>query len=179
MDAVSKVIAEGNALTRALAVVEDGGSTVAARRLCKIYLLQHAVDGLESWAIDCALRRICMIEPADYSIPHLDTDDVDSCLFQLGVRVWTQWAREEIVSDGVNELRRWDATRCHSLDLVRSTLDVMALTRWVIAVENLARGDVEASRRYFRRAAILGGEYGTTSNPVIQWTYAASFFPVN
>ncbi len=179
MDAVSKVIAEGNALTRALAVVEDGGSTAVARRLCEIYLVQHDVDDLESYAIDCALRKICSVDPTDYSIPHAGTDDVDGCLFELGVRAWTQWAREKMIGEGLNELPRCDATRCLSLDLVRSTFDVMALTRWVTAVENLTLGDVETSRRYFRRAAILGGEYGTASNPVIQWTYAASFFPAS
>jgi hypothetical protein len=80
---------------------------------------------------------------------------------------------------GVNQLTPCDTNPCHSLEVIHSTFDVMALTRWLTAVENLTRGNVETSRRYFRRATVLGGEYGTASNPVIQWTYAASFFPRN
>jgi hypothetical protein len=44
-------------------------------------------------------------------------------------------------------------------------------------VDRLRRGDEVEARRFFRRAVTLGGVYGTPSNPLIQWTYAASFFP--
>lgn len=174
MNAVDKLIAEGNALTRSLAIVEDGGETTEARRLCQIYLLVHSVDTLEDCTIDCALRKICRLEPVAYSIPPQEINEaLGAQLFRLGACTWMQWAR----GDSPVGMLAPDERRMHPTEVVHSALDVMALTAWVEAVENLQNGDLSTGRRYFRRATVLGGEYGTVSNPVIQWTYAASFFP--
>jgi hypothetical protein len=178
MDAVTKLIAEGHALTRALAVIEDGASVDEARRCCSSYFDHHVTDSLENCVIDCALRKICRLPATTYSIPHVDDlEDVGAYLFQSGAHSWMEWARVGMTTDLPDGLRPLGAAAHHSLEAVRSALDVMALTNWVAAVDNLRRGDLQAGRRYFRRATVLGGEYGTVSNPVIQWTYAASFFP--
>lgn len=60
----------------------------------------------------------------------------------------------------------------------RSAFNRMALSLWLQAIDRLQAGDLLEGRRFFRRATTLSGHYGTVSNPTIQWTYAASFFPL-
>lgn len=66
---------------------------------------------------------------------------------------------------------------CRTHPSLHSELNRMALTQWLDGIEQLEQGNHFEGRRYFKRATTLGGLYGTASNPVIQWTYAASFFP--
>lgn len=70
-----------------------------------------------------------------------------------------------------------DLARTAELESQRSELNRMALSLWLQAIDLLQAGDYLEGRRFFRRATTLSGHYGTVSNPTIQWTYAASFFP--
>lgn len=170
MDEVLKIIAEGRALTRSLAVIEAGASIDEARRECSLFLARHAADSLENIVIDCALRRICGLRRATYSRPQHETHEShEDLLFREGVIRWIEWVSGEPLPLGPD---RSLGTRSVS------TFNRMALTQWLEGVDHLRRGNATEGRRYFRRATTLGGLYGTRSNPVIQWTYAASFFPV-
>jgi len=166
---LDKVIAEGHALTSALAVLEDRASVDSARRACALYLERHDVDSVEGLAIDCALRRICGLPPPTYtSIQLVEVPaSFEDVLLQEGVIRWLEWAGVEhsLIEGAARETRS------------ASALNRMALAQWLEAVDRLRRGDEAEARRFFRRAVTLGGAYGTPSNPLIQWTYAASFFP--
>ena len=169
MDEVHRIIAEGRALTRSLAVIEVGASPTEARLFCSSYLQTHEVGTIESVLIDGALRRICGLHRRSYGpTPFESSDTRADVLFREGAIGWMQWALDVEVPllVALSEERR------------RSELDRMALTQWLEAVEQLRRGNTTEGRRFFRRAVKLGGLYGTPSNPVIQWTYAASFFPL-
>lgn len=170
MDAVQKVIAEGHALTRALAVVEAGASADEARRFCSKYLEHHTADSVENVVIDCALRRICGLLQTTYNDPHIfkPSSSLEDFLLEEGAIRWVDWAC------GVS--LPFEVALSSSLRS-ESALNRMALTQWIEAVVQLQRGSSTEGRRYFRRAMTLGATYGTVSNPVIQWTYAASFFP--
>jgi hypothetical protein len=169
MDEVGKIIAEGNALTRSLAVIETGASPTEARHFCSSYLEQHDIDGLEALIIDGALRKICGLRRVKYVIPCIEPSNcLEELLFREGCARWMQWACNVVIPR--LEMRSLE-TRC------TSELNRMALTNWLEGVDQLRRGNVTEGRRYFRRATTLGGLYGTPSNPTIQWTYAASFFP--
>lgn len=169
MNEVDKVIAEGHALTRALAVTEAGASIDEARRACRAYLENHHVDSVEALAIDCALRRICGLPPHTYTATQFPEvpSSLEDVLLNEGIIRWLEWAycAPPTVANNPGEAR------------TTSILNRMALTQWLAAVDHLGRGREEDARRLFRRAVALGGLYGTPSNPVIQWTYAASFFP--
>lgn len=169
MNEVDKVIAEGHALTRALAVTEAGGSIEEARRACTAYLENHHVDSVEALAIDCALRRICGLRLPTYTATQFPEapSSLEDVLLHEGIIRWLDWAyaAHPIVGTNPGESR------------TSSVLNRMALTQWLSAVDHLSRGGHDEARRFFRRAVVLGGHYGTPSNPIIQWTYAASFFP--
>ncbi len=169
MDEVDKVIAEGRALTRSLAVIEAGASIDEARLSCLTYLEQHTADNVENIAIDCALRKICGLTPTTYRDTHpVVLTSGEEVLLHEGVIRWLEWATGVRPSLLVVEPR---------VTLTTSVMNRMALTQWIEGVDHLRRGNESEARRYFRRAVTFGGIYGTPSNPMIQWTYAASFFP--
>ena len=166
---LDKVIAEGHALTRALAVIEVAAPIDEARRACSLFLERHDVDSAEALAIDCALRRICGLRAPTYTTPQFPEvpSSLEEVLLHEGITRWLDWAGAEHPLRGITS---GDARST-------SVLNRMAITQWIEAVDNLRHGSQQEARRYFRRAVTLGGLYGTPSNPVIQWTYAASFFP--
>lgn len=169
MNETHKIIAEGHALTRSLAVIEVGACPTEARAFCTSYLQRHEARTVEDVVIDGALRRICGLRRREYDPAPFETSDtLADLIFQEGAVRWMQWACDvdlPVLTELSEEPRR-------------SELNRMALTHWFEGIEQLSRGNTTEGRRYFRRAATLGGLYGTPSNPVIQWTYAASFFPM-
>jgi hypothetical protein len=169
MNEVDNIIAEGHALTRALAVTEAGGSIEEARRACMAYLENHHVDSVEALVIDCALRRICalpLVAHTSTQLPEI-ASSLEGVLLHEGIIRWLDWVDSAHLDVGVNT----------GESRTTSVLNRMALTQWLAAVDHLSRGGHDEARRLFRRAVTLGGHYGTPSNPIIQWTYAASFFP--
>jgi hypothetical protein len=170
MSEIDKVMAEGRALTRSLAVIETGASIADARLSCLVCLEQHVANSVETIAIDCALRKICGLASTTYKDAHLSEapTSLEEFLLHEGVVRWLEWATNE---PSTLMLVEPQGTRSVSV------LDRMALTQWIEGVEHLRRGNETEAQRYFRRAVTLGRSYGTPSNPVIQWTYAASFFP--
>jgi hypothetical protein len=168
---LDKVIAEAHALTRALAVIEARAPIEDARRACALYLERHDIDSVEALAIDCSLRRICGLSPPAYTATQFleVPSNLEEVLLQEGVLRWLTWAGSALPIVGTHTIEPHSA----------SVLNRMALTPWIEAVDQLRRGHEDDARRLFRRAVTFGGHYGTPSNPVIQWTYAASFFPAS
>lgn len=169
MSDVDHVIAEGRALTRALAVVEANAPVDAAQRACTAFLENLQVDSAESLVIDCAVRIICGLPPSTHTVPQWlsKASNLEELLLHEGSLRWLEWGGVEacLAPPRAGELQ------------TTSQLDRMALTQWLEAVDYLRHDHRDEARRFFRRAVTLGGLYGTASNPVIQWTYAASFFP--
>lgn len=123
---------------------------------------------MEDLLIAGALQKICGVHRCEYYPPLLTVDGEIGCdLFHEGASRWMRWACGF-------EL---DLARCAELESQRSELNRMALSLWLQAIDRLQAGDYLEGRRFFRRATTLSGHYGTVSNPTIQWTYAASFFP--
>jgi len=55
--------------------------------------------------------------------------------------------------------------------------ETLSLNFWARAIELLVRGQKDESKRFFERATEVGSQFGTRSNPLICWSYAASYFP--
>lgn len=135
--------------------------------MCSSYLQGHEISTVEDLLIDVALRKICGLEIRDYNPAALEVDEaIADHAFHEGAARWTQWACGVWLS--------FDESTHVSQ---RSELNRMAISQWLQAIRHLQTGNPVEGRRYFRRAVTLGGLYGTVSNPTIQWTYAASFFP--
>jgi hypothetical protein len=131
------------------------------------YLQGHEISTVEDLIIDAALRKICGLPTGEYNQTPLEIDEA-TCdhAFHEGAAYWMQWACGICLSfDGTAHVSH------------RSELNRMAVSQWLQAIAHLQAGNPVEGRRFFRRAVTLGGLYGTVSNPTIQWTYAASFFP--
>jgi hypothetical protein len=103
----------------------------------------------------------------EYNPEALEVDEAtDDPAFHEGAARWMQWACGVWISfEG--SVQRYQP----------SALNRMAISQWLHAIDHLQMGNPVEGQRFFRRAVTLGGLYGTVSNPTIQWTYAASFFP--
>lgn len=55
--------------------------------------------------------------------------------------------------------------------------ETLSLNFWARAIELLIQGRRVEAQRFFERATEVGSQFGTSTNPPICWTYAASFFP--
>lgn len=175
MDDVAKILAEGNALTEALTVVEEGCGMERALELCLAYLNVHEVVDHESKLVDCALRKICGLPLETYTSTPKGTSEDTSTAFEVTSTAWMTWAREGFIEvpldvagmGGMEDPRRGGG------------FDVLAISQWAEAIQALSTGSLLEARRLFRRATHLGSEYATPSNPAIQWSYAATFMGVS
>lgn len=68
--------------------------------------------------------------------------------------------------------------RLHEGDDADSEAETLSLNFWAQAIEHLVHGQREEAQKFFERATEVGAQFGTSTNPPICWTYAASFFPV-
>jgi hypothetical protein len=170
----AQVIAEDKALSAALAVIDERGdyqiALAAVQRYRDIYAPTNDVEGV---IIDTALRVICEGRPAAY--PHLGPAQT---ITEWVAFAWIAWAcgkadeRLEAEIEGFLMAPPVEGPKPRGGYLHR-----MALQQCLSAVQALLTNDYVEAQRRFRRAIKFGTEYGTSSNPVIQWTYAASFFP--
>lgn len=96
----------------------------------------------------------------------------DRYLFEATARVWILWASQTDPDKAMKELQALKSPPAGAA----GALHLMALNPWRDAVEALLRRDAAKARRLFWRASELGSQFGTESNPAVQWTYAASFF---
>jgi hypothetical protein len=95
----------------------------------------------------------------------------DRHIFETVAKSWILWASRSDPEEALNALQ---ALRIPSGKV--SALHLMALSPWKGAVEALLKKDASEARRLFLRASELGSQFGTESNPVVQWSFAASFF---
>lgn len=169
----AEIIAEGEALTTALGVIEGHHCPVEARSVVATYRRKFTNRGdAESYAIDTATQKICG-QPLDnfpQFVPSTRGTEEDT-LFEGLSYLWICWACQRNVEEGLDRL-----THLEIVTGKNSLLNLMALHHWKGAIFALIEEDLVEARRLYRRATQLGSEYGTPSNPTIQWTYAASFF---
>ncbi len=167
----AQIIAEGKALNAALAVVENQGDRQKAIDLVRIYREKFTrSSNIEGATIDLALWVICGTEPLKTpTYPQFITKENDR--FTQLAQVWMTWVRG-LVDDELKEV----IPRLEDHGQKGEIFNKMVLEEWMTALEALFSHNIEESRKRFRRAMRLGWEYGTPSNPIVQWTYAASFF---
>jgi len=57
--------------------------------------------------------------------------------------------------------------------------ETLSLNFWAQALELFTQGRLAEAQKFFERATSVGSQFGTSTNPPICWTYAASFFSSN
>jgi hypothetical protein len=165
----SPILVESRALEAALAVVEGQGDPALVSSSIQTMLSLWQPDGSPG---DLA-KQVAVHKIAGDSLPTTTwtptgSGPEDRKLFEMVVHAWIAWV------SGTQDLFESHVEGPPSRG--DGLIHRMALGYWAGAVENLTRHDLVEARRLFRRAAELGGQFGTESNPVVLWTYAASFW---
>lgn len=179
MKEIAEIQMAARALQSALSVVEGQGNPAEAKEFTKAYQQEYKQPKTpEGYAIAMAIRRVCgqpvkLDSPGDFANPPegswMDRATGMACIS------WTHWALE----NGNTEAGLYTIKQLRSdIEASVGVIEGMVLQCWADAIEALYREEpVSESRKLYQRATILGSQYGTKSNPVIQWTYAATFFP--
>ena len=159
---------EIRAMSAALACLQ-GGDREETLTLVRAALPMEKPSSVEDLVTQAAMRVILgqPVEPPTFEPAKRPSD---RHLFEVTSRGWLVWASQ---GDRKETLRGLQAL---SVPSGKGALHLMALRPWKAAVEALLREEPLESRMLFWRASEMGAQFGTESNPVVQWTYAASFF---
>lgn len=166
---VNHITVESRALEAALAVVEGQGNPAQASASIEALLsLWTPDDSPGDYVKLAAFRRIVGDSLVGPGWLPSSSGPEDQRIFELTAHAWVTWA-----SGGTEPFEsQIDSPPSGGEGLIHR----MALGYWAVAVENLTKKDLPEARRLFRRATELGGQFGTETNPVVLWTYAASFW---
>lgn len=169
---------EIHALVQALAVLRGEADPLTVRLLVQNLPSFPTAQSFEEMTIARAISKICEAEPkAVPRFPSTPAPDLwEDRLFEGICRAWMLWASETGGGLQILEVLQTERSTSRSKYSGGSSLNLMTLYQWISAVTALIQEDPGAYEA-FQKAGTLGSEYGTASNPTIQWTLAASFFP--
>lgn len=130
----------------------------------------------EQHAVQAALAHVLQ-EPLSMTLPSLST--TPSWTVHVYESITLAWLRWLVLGDkgavGITERLRLQEPGKGREPF--GAMELGALTLWSQAVEKLALEDTDCARRFFERAIEVGSQIGSDSNPTVNWSYAASFFP--
>ena len=173
---IDMIRAEARALTATLNCVEAGELSDDARALVRdLYEVFMEPTLAEEHIVSCAQARILGRTPTvELFTP--TSEPADEAIFEVTGRAWMIWATGAgRRAEALSQLQAIPAPKGNATE--GQAIHLMALHPWVLAVTALLVGNHEEALRQFRRATELGGQLGTESNHVVQWTYAASVLP--
>ena len=158
MKTPEEIRTETKALMKSLDVVERGDDPCVAQEACEDFLKSWVpMDTLEDHVIEAAASRIC---GRTICLREISGDNELSSI----ARSWTTW-----IAGGTPETPEFS-------EMTGSKLDSIAVQQWGKAVSFLTEDRRDDAQRWFTRATRVSSEYGTESNALIHWAYAASFF---
>jgi len=166
---VSRLMTEGRAISVVCEAIEGRENPLKAQKFVESLLRDQPRDTVEDQVTWYAMARIAGREV--HSGPTFDEGDVDHDreLFLATAWAWVMWAAEG-PTNKVLPLHKLSLS-----DEGSSVLHHIALSNWAKAVKSLLAGDRTEAKRFYRRAVEIGGQFGTETNSVIVWTYAATF----
>lgn len=169
---VQLIIAQAEALSATLTYVDRGSGHDEVLQLVGDALDRGVFLTVEELTIQSAMRLILGRddEPANHCF-YQATKPPMRKFFETIAQAWMVWAEKGPVSQALEALHQLEDPSTK-----REALHLMALQPWRLAVMALLKEDPVKARRQFLRATELGGQLGTETNPVVQWSYAASFF---
>lgn len=175
MKEIDELLAESKALESALEVVEAGVDPEKAKGMALSYRCAYQQPNTPlGYATDVALQLI--YDGVVLDIPNADNPEGGSWhqrAIAMACFSWIGWAvrgDQKSIEFALKQLRG-------EISSEKSAIEAMTLDHWGTAIEHLVANRMGDARKSYQRAITLGSHYGATSNPVVQWTYAASFFP--
>jgi hypothetical protein len=161
---------EGRAISVVCKAMEGRENPLKAQKFVESLLNDQPRDTVEDQVTWYAMLRIAGREIHTGQIFYEGDVDHDRELFLAAASAWVAWAAE-----GPSK-RTFNLHLLNLSDEGSSVLHHIALSNWARAVKSLLAGDHVEARRFYRRAVEVGGQFGTETNSVIVWTYAATFF---
>lgn len=167
-DPVVVLLEQGLALQVALRAVDMSEDPADARMRCgRVVKDTHPESLIEDTIVVAAARIACLKtrppkkrEPGDLAQPIATLCDT-----------WVAWALGRVVHDlaAVEAIAKTEA--------VPEAVHALAIHFWAKALSALLKGELDESRRLWRRAVELTSSFGLDSQPAIVWSYVATFFP--
>lgn len=176
-DSVSTIIFEMSALNAALSAIDAGLDIEEARTLVRSALKRKSVpETLDEHVVIAAMRRISGEVVVVPSVK-IHKDPWDRRLADVTATSWLAWAKGEFTPalSQLPPLLR-DHDERDKIPGEDGAIQLLSISFWGEAVVQLAKGDLVAAHRFFRRALELGSQFGTETHPIVSWSYAASFF---
>ena len=180
-----ELLIELDALNAAsLATEHKEGSDEARRLVMQALRTRERVTPLdiEEQVIPVAMARIVGSPVASFTDfpPATDATEWEHVVSRTVVRAWVAWVQgiPEVASSEIARLRARQQNEEH-IDARSGAVNLMALYLWAGAVEALARGERPESFRLWKRAIEVVTSFGADASLLVQWTFAATFFPVH
>jgi len=171
---VQQLMAQSEALSTALAHTERGADRNEALCLVRRALERGTFLTVEELTIRSAMRLIlgqATLTGGESYRFYAAVRPPSRHFFETVARAWMIWAEKGPASEALAELHQLEDPSPKE-----GALHLMALFPWKLATEALLEEDPAEAKRQFLRSTELGSQFGTETNPVIQWAYAASFF---
>lgn len=172
MSSVEQIIEESRALSAAFACIRGTGDMgVAVSQVASILDSMPPPTNVVGYTTQAAMR---FITNRPIEVPNIEPPNkpYDRYLFESIARGWIRWASQTNLDQALEQIQAVKKPPAE----VSGALHLMALNPWRDAVEALLRRDAINARRLFWRASELGSQFGTESNPAVQWSFVASFF---
>lgn len=167
---IRRLMSEGRAVAMACEAIEGRESPLKVQQFIQGLFRNQPTDTVEDLVTWYAMGKIAQEElPAPARIEE-EPEDSERVLFLAVAWAWMTWVSGGSKASALAELDRLDQEESPSV------LHHLALSNWAFAVRALLMGKTKEAKRRYRRALDVGSQFGTESNPVIVWTYAASFF---
>jgi hypothetical protein len=183
---MGELIDEMDAVTAVRRVIERREDPEEARRLVSHAFMARRVlepHVVEDYAIVCAMAKIVGEDVTPFLVPaaSLDEEVWTKYATRTVLNAWTLWAsgktREALDSVASFRVRQQNAGGPGHEKTRTGAINLMAVYFWAGAIEALTVENRTEALRLWRRALEVAVRHGTNSSLLIQWTYAASFFP--
>jgi hypothetical protein len=181
---VDDIVAEMNALNAAGRAVRNQERPEEAKRMvAEVFTVRQDLPPFlaEDYAIHCAMAKIVGADVTPFLVPAAPDDEATWTTFTVRtvLNAWTLWAAGSI-PEALSSLQRFRDRqyREETVTTRKGGVNLMSLYFWAGGIEALARGERSEAMRLWNRSLELAATHGTSSSPLIQWTFVASFFPV-
>ncbi len=166
------VVEQARALQLCLRTIEEGLPEAPARAAVRSVLPHCGAENVSEGLVLVAMRRIAE-QPfmPGARIASAGEGDVARTMQAL-VHIWTVWAGGETPKGASAVLTKLEQTKRNDRS---DALEMMALRLWAGAVRALLQKDPLEARRLWCRAMDVASNFGLEAQPVVAWSYAASF----
>lgn len=172
---LAAILAEMEAQGAAFEAVFQKGDRSRAADLAHeaLSLLKGTPQTVEDHVTRFAMEHIAGTKRLEPLVAHPSSDPSDwsQRTFEAFALGWSRWLAtgDPSVLSAVAHARKTE-------EEATNEPDALSLSLWGSAIEALVYGDLEVARSFFEQSTEVGAQFATNANPLVCWTFAASFF---